>query len=232
MSFVTFCILVLCPVVICSLPPLAIYLQWLAIITRRRRPTVISGPWDFVALVAGLSGFILFGGGIVLSLLQPNFRYWMRGNAEGLREAWGHEQIMWSILAGTYVLIVLVWVVLTLMARRRSLVIYNVDPAEFEAIISEVFEQLGRPVERRGNLWVGGVPLFELDRFQAGHTVTLRWVADDPLLFQEVERLLREAVRGLAPEENPTTFWLTVASMTVGFIALAAMLVYYVYLIR
>lgn len=216
-------ILVLCLAATFCLGPLAAYLLWLAIITRRPRPTIIAGPWDFAGLVAGLSGFILFGGGLVLSLLQSNFRYWMRGNFEGLRAAWGQEKVLWSLLAGTYVLLVLLWVVLTALARRRSLVIYNVDPAAFEVTIAEVFEHLGRPVERRGNLWVGGIALFELDRFPAGQTVTLRWVADDPQLFQEVERLVREAVRPLAPDENPATRWLMTAAIGAGFATAACL---------
>jgi hypothetical protein len=224
-------VLVLCVLAALCLPPLAVYLLWLATVTRRSRPTVISGPWDFAALVAGLSGFILFGGALVLSVLQSNFRYWMRGNLEGLRAAWGQERVFWSILAGAYALLVVLWVVLTALSRRRSLVIYNVEPAEFEATIAEVFDQLNRPVERRGNLWSSGVPLFALDRFPAGHTVTLRWVADDPLLFQEVERLLREAVRGLAPEQNGATAWLMAAALGTGLTACLGLL-FGVYILR
>src|SRR5205823_14438602 len=123
---------------------------WLALLTRRDRPTVLSGPWDFACLVLGLSGFVLFGGGLVLSLLQSNFRYWMRGNFEAWRGAWGQEKTTWIFLALMYVLAVVGWVALTLAARRRSLVVYNVDPAAFEATLTEVFEHLNRPVERRG----------------------------------------------------------------------------------
>lgn len=217
-------ILVLCALTIFCFPPLSVYLFWLATVTRRSRPTVISGPLDFAGLLLGLSGFIFFGGALVLTVLQSNFRYWMRGNFEGLRAAWGQERVLWSILAGAYLLVVLGWVALTFLARRRSLVIYNVDPAEFELTISEILEQLGRPVERKGNRWVSGVPLFELDRFQAGHTVTLRWVADDPLLFQEVERLLREAVKGLAPETNGAASWLITTATGIGLSACIGLL--------
>jgi hypothetical protein len=224
-------VLVICVLAALCLPPLAVYLLWLTTVTRRSRPTVISGPWDFAALVAGLSGFILFGGALMLSVLQSNFRYWMRGNVEALRAAWGQERVLWSILAGAYALLVLTWVVLTVLARRRSLVFYNVEPAEFEATVTEVFDQLNRPVERRGNQWIGNVPLFELDRFEAGHTVTLRWVAEDPILFQEVERLLREAVRGLAPEQNGATAWLMAAALGTGLTACLGLL-FGVYILR
>ena len=86
----------------------------------------------------------------------------------------------------------------------------------FEATLVEIFEQLNKPVERRGNLWVSGVPLAEVDRFLAGRTVTLRWVSEDRLLFQDVERLLREAVRTVVPDENPATRWLMASAVGAG----------------
>src|SRR5262245_41137999 len=157
-------ILVICLAGVFCLTPLALYLFRLGMLTRRERPTLVSGPWDFVGLVLGLSGFILFGGGLVLSLFQSNFRYWMRGNFESLRAAWGQERVTCVLLTLLYLVAVVGWIALTLAARRRSLVVYNVEPAAFESTLTEVFEQLNRPVERRGNLWVGSLPLFELDR--------------------------------------------------------------------
>ncbi len=227
-------ILVVCVAGIFCLAPLAFYLLWLSTLTRRERPTIVSGQWDFVGLVLGLSGFVLFGGGLVLSLFQSNFRYWMRGNFESLRAAWGQEKVTWILLAVVYLLCVIGWIFLTLTSRRRSLVVYNVEPAAFEATIAEVFEQLNRPVERRGNLWVSGVPLFELDRFVGGRTVTLRWIAEDHLLFQDVERLLREAIRNVSNDDNPATRWLTAGSLSAGLSALACfgLLIYALSLFR
>jgi hypothetical protein len=198
--------------------PLAVYLFTLARITRRDHPTVVSGPWDFAGVVLGLSGFILFGGGLMLSVLQSNFRYATRGNREAFRGAWEHEGTKWIIFAVVYLVFVVGFVLLTLASRRRSLVVYNVEPAAFEATVAEVFEHLGRPVERRGNLWLAaGVPLFELDRFVSGQTVTLRWVADDYRLFQEVERLLREALKNVDTEENVASRWLMACAGGLGF---------------
>jgi hypothetical protein len=159
----------------------------------------------------------------------------MRGNFESLRAAWGQERVTWIILAALYLLVVLGWIALTLASRRRSLVVYNVDPAAFEVAVGEVFEHLNRPVERRGNLWVGGggETLFELDRFVGGRTVTLRWVSDDRLLFQEVDRLVREAVRDLDPDDNPASPWLMAAAVGAGvFVAFSVgLLVYFTYVV-
>ena len=108
-------------------------------------------------------------------------------------------------------------------------------PAVFEATLSEIFEQLNRPVERRGNLWIGSVPVAEVDRFVAGRTVTLRaGCARTDHLFQDVERLLREAVRNVIPDENPSTRWLMAAAVGAGVCAASCfgLLVYALSLIK
>jgi hypothetical protein len=216
-------ILVMCLVGSFCLSPLAVYLLWLAQITRRRRPTILAGSWDFVGLLIGLSGFILFGGALVLSILQTNFRYWMRGNFEGLRSAWIQERVTWILLAAMYLILVVGGITLTLLSRRRSLVMYNIDPDVLETTLFEVFEQMNRPVERRGNVWFGamGVPLFELERFSRGRTVTLRWVSEDRLLYQELERQLRETARTFAADYNPASDWLMAAAVGAGCSTLA-----------
>jgi hypothetical protein len=83
-------------------------------------------------------------------------------------------------------------------------------------------------------VWVGGIPLCELDRFVGGRTVTLRWLTEDRLLFQEVERLLREALRNVATEDNPATRWLLASSVGAGLSAIScfAVLVYALSLIH
>jgi hypothetical protein len=209
-------ILVLCLASVFCLAPLSVYLLWIARITRRKRPLVVAGDWDFVGLICGLSGFILFGGGLVLSLLQTNFRYWMRGNFDGLRRAWQQEYVTWILLASAYLVFVSGLTTLTLQSRRRSLVIYNIEPAAFEAMLAEVFEHLNVTVERRGDVWYASGPLFELDRFARGRTVTLRWLSDDRQLFQSVDRLLREAVRSHFSDENPATDWIFAAAVGAG----------------
>ncbi len=224
-------ILVACLVGVFSLAPLLMYFLWISLIARRSRPTILAGPWDFASLLAGLSGFILCGGGLLLALLQSNVRFFMRGNFEALRDAWVKEHLAWVVTVLLYLLFVLGGSFLTLQSRRRTLVVYNVEPDHFDATLLEVFEHLGRPVERRGNLWVSGVPLCEVDPFVGGRTVTLRWVSDDVLLFQEVDRQLREAVTTLTTGENPAARWMS--SAVVGTAALLVFLVFLIlYLLR
>ena len=206
-------IVAICLCGVFCLIPLALYFWWLTHITRREHPKPIAGQWDFVGLMLGLSGFILFGGGILLTLCQSNFRYWMRGNAEAFRGAWIQERITWTLLVAFYLLVVAGIAGLTLLARRRTVVVYNVEPAAFEALLTEVFDQLGRPVERRGRLWVGGIPLCEVDTFAGGRTATLRWISEDVRLFEEVDRQLRAALATQSTGDNPASRWLMAATV-------------------
>jgi hypothetical protein len=79
---------------------------------------------------------------------------------------------------------------------------------------------MNRPVERRGNTWFSGLPLCEVDRFIGGRTVTLRWLTEDRHTFHEVERLIREAVRTIISDENPSTRWLMSSSIGSGLTAI------------
>jgi hypothetical protein len=209
-------IIAICLCGVFCLIPLAMYLLWLAQITRREHPKPIAGSWDFAGLLLGLSGFIIFGGGLLLTLFQSNFRYWMRGNVEALRAAWIQERVTWMLLVGCYLVVVIGWALLILVARRWSLVVYNIEPPAFESMLVEVFEQLGKPVERRGKLWASDVPLCEVDTFEGGRTVTLRWVSNDVRLFEDVTRLLRAALATHPTGDNPASRWLMCAAVGVG----------------
>ncbi len=226
-------ILVICLAGVFCLIPLTTYLLWLSRITRRERPTAVSGTWDFVGVVLGLSGFILFGGGLLLSLLQANVRYWMRGNFEALRDVWMQERLTWMILVFLYFTVILGGITLALLSRRRTLVVYNVEPAAFEVALTEVFEQLGRPVERHGKRWVSGVPLFELDTFEGGRSVTLRWISDDQRLFEEVDRQLRAAISTMTTDDNPASRWLLSIAVGTGVISLFSLglMMYFVFVV-
>jgi len=216
-------ILALCLCGAFCLAPLAMYLMWLSRVTRRETPTAVSGPWDFVGVMIALSGFVVVGGGVLLNLFQSNFRYWMRGNAEAFRAAWVEERVTWTLFVVFYLLVVLGCAGFTLLSRRRTLVVYNVEPAAFEAVLREAFEQLGLPIERRGKLWVGRGPVCEVDTFAAGRTVTLRWLADDAHLFEDVNRLVRAGLPAVATEENSVTTWLNAVAVGAGVAAISSL---------
>ena len=211
-------ILVLCLAGVCCLIPLAAYLFWLSGLNRGHTPAVVPGGWDFAALVAGLSGFLVFGGGLLLALVQSNVRFAVRGNFEALRDAWAQERQTWTLVAAAYLLAVAGGVVAAGLTRRRTLVVYNAEPDLVEAALADLFDRLGRPVQRRGNLWVAGVPLFELEPFAAVRTVTVRWLADDRRLFEEVARHLRDAAPA-AGRDNPAGPWLMTGAVVCGIVA-------------
>lgn len=212
-------IFVFCLAGVCCLVPLGGYLFWLYALSRKNGPAVVPGGWDFAALVAGLSGFFLFGGGLLLALVRSNVRFAVRGNFEALRDAWAQERTAWVLVAVGYLLAVAGGAVLVGLARRRWLVVYNADPDLVEATLADLFEQLGRPVERRGDLWVAGTPVFEVDPFPAARTVTVRWLSDDRRLFQEVARHLRDAVPADPGRDNPAAPWLLTGAVLCGIVS-------------
>lgn len=240
-------VLVICLAAVFCLAPVGLYLLWVCALARRDRPTLVSGRWDFAILLAGLSGCLLFGGGLLLLLVQSNVRYWMRGNYKALGDAWEQEKTAWALVVLAYLLFVLGWATFVFLTRRRTLVIYNVEPGPFEAALTEVFEHLERPADRRGNVWFtgpaqaatppalpAGAALCEVEPFASGKTVTLRWLADDRILFQDVERQLRDALPQLTPNENAAGRWLMSAAVAciLTVVSCVVLLIYGLALVR
>jgi hypothetical protein len=231
-------VLNVCLAGIVCLFPLAAYLFWLLVIVRRYRPTIFTGSWDFVSLLFGLTGFLLVLGALLLMLVESNFRYVSRflihGKFEAAHDIWVRERWTWIAVVFLYLLVLIGVAWRTFSARAKDIVVYNVDPVSFEMTLEEIFEELGRKVERRGNIWYGSGPLLKLESFASGKTVTLSWISDDIALFQEVDRHLRAAVVCLHTEENPSVRWFRTAfvaciSMMTG---LSILLVYGLYLHR
>jgi len=218
-------VLIICVAAVICLVPLAVYLRFVAALGQRQRATVISGVLDFAGLVAGLSGFLIFGGVLLLALLQSRFRAGMQGGFAALRAGWEQQATTWSVLAGLYILAVVAWLSLVSLSRRRSWVIYNVVPAAVEECISQVFSQLGVVAQRRGNVWYREQEaLCEIEGFGRGHTVTLWWLHPDRTLYEEMDRILRNRASKLdIPAENGASLWLRVASSGLGVFAMTCL---------
>lgn len=193
--------------------PLTLYLFWLAAVNRGTRPAVVSGTWDFVALLAGLGGFIL-SAGLVLTVLSTNVNVFRRGGFAELRQAWADAQIAVAVTPIAYVVLIGLSVLVTLRARRRNLVVYNIEPTAVDGVLADLFQKLQFTARRTGNLWSAGGELVEVTTFHVFSHVTLKLLAADPRLCEEMERELRTALPAQPIGENPGGPWLTTAAVS------------------
>jgi len=139
--------------------PLAIYFLMLALINSRRRPTIMSGPWDFALVLLALSGFILVGGPSILAqfdrfwrflLYQARFRTFLRALT---LEAAQFGIWVWFC----YVFLVLGGSAFLLWRRRRVTIIYNVLPGVLQHSLGRVFERLRLAPVRVANRIIFGL---------------------------------------------------------------------------
>ncbi len=189
--------------------PVTFYLCWLASVNKRVHPTVVSGRWDFAIVLAALSGFILVGGAILLTLVQSDTRFLMRGNFEQLREGWGQNAAAWLFLAVGYLLLVIGASALTLTNRTRWLSIYNVDVPTAERVIEVALESSGiRGATRFGDRWANGPGLLDLVPFRGMSHVTIRLVCSTPEMRAEIERHLRAELALSVAADNAAAPWI------------------------
>lgn len=111
--------------------PLALYLYILAIWQSARTARVIPGPWDFLLLVFGVSGLVVFGpiGQLLVVRMTPF----------GSPSPWA-----WLALFSSLGLLALPWLPRTF----RRLVVYNTDPARLEATLRAILDELPGSFER------------------------------------------------------------------------------------
>lgn len=226
---VTFC---LCAVF--CITPLALYLTWLGAVNKRSKTTVFGGGWDFILATAGLSGFLLFGGGVLVSALQSNLRFAARGNWQQLQQAWGEERLVWGLLAFGYLLLVGGAVLWNVLVRSRSLSVYNVARDPIELAIDEVLAGVGVPASRFGNVWADGRQLVQLDYFNAFRHASVKILTTDDRLAEELDRGLRKRLAEVPPADGQAAAWLISASITCLVTVLCAILLlaYFVYLVH
>ena len=198
------------------LAPLALYLSWLGSINRRPRPTVVGGEWDFVWMLGGLSGFLIFGGGLLVAGLQSNFRYVARGNWQQVSEAWGQEGITWVIVAVGYLLVVGGLSALVIASRLRTLSVFNIDRPEAEAAIDAALAEAGVSASRFGNVWSNDRPVVSIDAFTGLRHVSVRLHSPDPRACEELERALRQKLAASPPSDAPVAAWLYSAAISCG----------------
>ena len=224
------------------LMPLALYLLYLAYLNQRRRPTLLSGPWDCAALLLGLGGFGVLAGPLALAVLDSRLRGTLfGGNAgRGIRAAWSDHASQWSVQAAAYLAFLALAVAGLLVARRRVTAVYNVPPGWLDARLPEVFRGLGhrtRPVPRgtefaarKGS--AGDDPaspfpaeagVVELESFAALRHVTLRWRDADRDVRRDAEAALERELEAVASPANPAGGWFMTAALVVFLVMVAWM---------
>lgn len=210
------------------LGPLALYLMWLGALNRRSRPTVVGGPWDFVALVAGLAGFLLFGGAVVLAGADTAARSALGGNWAQLRGAWGADRIVWFALTAGYLVFVGGFLAFGVWGRVRTLAVYNLTRERAETAVESVLAETGVPAARFGNVWAtGGSHVVAVDVFPGFRHVTVRLLASEPRVREELERGLRTRFEAVPVGDNPIAVWVTTAAVSCLIAALGCVLMLY-----
>ena len=223
--------LALCFAGVFCLTPLSVYLLWLAGVNRRPLPTVVSGSSDFIALIAGLSGFLIFGGLLTVTALQSNARYWTRGNFEQLRTAFDQEKWIWLAIAGGYIAVVVFAVAFGMRRRRKSLAIYGVD---IDGLVAKVFSSLAPildGVKYRGSPSAYG-HLYRIEPFYGmGHAV-VRITANDRSESEEIERILRAELPQSPPAARSPAGWFHAVAVccAIGALFSLGLVFFYIYL--
>lgn len=158
--------------------PLAVYLLVLGFLNRLRHPTLVSGIWDGVALLFGVSGFLLFSGPAVLSALSEKWRmFWLFGKGEApLAGADGVWQF-WVFLSVLYFVLILAGAAYFFWRQRRLTAVYCAEVEQVENALAAICERLDLHPVRSGGLFLFGLSLggtperrsSNIERIQAPH---------------------------------------------------------------
>jgi hypothetical protein len=212
--------------------PLTLYLLFLAYLNTRRHATLISGPWDFVGVLAGVAGFIVAGGWLMLQGLfhQWQARMLLEGRARNPQNL-THNPVallLWLLCLSYFVLVVggAAWL---LWRRRKITVIYHCETNLFFDTLLESIQRLGLEATYRANQFVirdqpgkrqepaaDGL-LLEIDPFPAMRHITLCWEPADNPGRRAIEAELARRLQEVESRPSPVAGWLlTVAGCLVA----------------
>lgn len=229
------------------LMPLAVYCLYLSHLNGKSTPTLISGSWDFGALLLGLSGFILLSGPLFITLVNSTWRGYAYGGWANLRSIGRGEALVGTIMATGYFLILLGVIPLLIRSRKRVTAIYNVGAASVEPALIGVLDHLGYTWKRdRGLLLIGAkkpthlsdVPFefqhetatVRIDPFPATGHATLKWGDDWRGVRPEVESLLPRMLVSHSSEKSVVASWTFTAALAI-MIVMLLWLVVLIYLV-
>jgi hypothetical protein len=230
--------------------PLALYCLILALVNRRRRPVMVSGPWDFAGVLLGLSGFILAGGPAILDGFHRRWLTLWLTSADYRGTRLDEKHLYWVSLWAAYFVLVVGVCALVFWLRRWQTSIYNIQPAAADTALGQALDRLGLSWERYGNRLVVHPPTpwsappvkglevareetlgIQVEPFPALRHVSLRWSTDGGLLRDRIEQELAEVLRHVNTCDNPAAVWFT--SFGAGLLSLMlfdiALLAYRIY---
>jgi len=207
--------------------PLAMYCLYMAMLHQRSRATMIAGPWDFVAVLAALSGFLLVGGTTILFALHTSVRdsWLLAGSVYNLRDIHSRIGALTFVIWGLYFLALVGGAIFFISRRRPVTLVYHVTPDEVEPMLDAAISRLGIPLTRRGARWLIGIvdrPLakstssdrefsgrgiVEVDGSEASRVTTLRWQYATRTLRADVEAELTRELAAFQPPASPATLW-------------------------
>lgn len=140
--------------------PLAIYLLVLGLLNRQRHPLLVSGVWDGIGLIFGVSGCLLFAGPAVFSALSERWRmFWLLGKRDVPLTGPDGAGQFWIFLSILYFALIVGGAAFYFLRQRHLTAIYNSDAGQVEHALSDVCEQLGVHPVRSGGLFLFGLSL-------------------------------------------------------------------------
>jgi hypothetical protein len=228
--------------------PVSLYCLFLALLHQRRHPTMLSGSWDFAAVLVALSGFLLFGGTTLLFAFHTTARDAWLASATLADLRYGHARagVVAFILWGLYGLLLIGGSAVMLWRRRNALVFYNLSPAEFELIIADICLKFGLPWQRRASRYYIGYTNLEKSPFgvdvqrkarletsgsAAMRHVAVQWESAHPALRHELEEELGRAVADFETADSSVAGWFLTASGAL-MVLLGSMLVLFLWILR
>jgi hypothetical protein len=216
--------------------PLAVYLLALGFLNRHRHPLLVSGVWDGIGLLFGVSGFLLFAGPALLGALSERWRwFWLLGkgdvSAVGPEAAWP----MWAFLALLYFSLIVGGAALYLWRQLRVTAIYNSDADVVERTVTDICKELGISPMRAGALFLFEPSadgqeqrtVLEMEGFPLMRHITLRWEPADAPLRRIVETELGHRLSETYSDDGLRGAWL----LSLGFLLLSFDLAFAFFLI-
>jgi hypothetical protein len=183
--------------------PLGLYLLLLGAINLRRRPLVVSGTTDVIALALGVAGLVAVG---PLNLFLP----------EAATVRFG--PFVWALSVSFYILCV----VLYLLLARPRLVVFNVSRKQLWTVLEQVVRRLDSDATLAGDavhLPQLGVQ-FHLEEMSGMRNLTLVATGDRQSIshWKRLHQELAAALREQAVEPNPRGFtFCTVGLFLIGW---------------